>query len=177
MGWVPVFNNDRKEKEVWTKFTNAFKSHPVMKEGGGGTTIRFGSLLGGSVDGCEELQALGLDERVYKVSVSMHANRLITFWCRKLDVSLMCVCDFQMSLENYRDLKERSFDRYRIGAQVLNGDVINVKPPNQEKMEKEAINKGEYLEAFRAAGGYPGKKNSSLCSGIYLIFAFPPFFS
>uniref|UniRef100_A0A7S3PU37 Uncharacterized protein n=1 Tax=Chaetoceros debilis TaxID=122233 RepID=A0A7S3PU37_9STRA len=126
MGWVPVFNNDRKEKEVWTKFTTAFKSHPVMKEGGGGTTIRFGSLLGGSVDGCDELQALGLDERVYK-----------------------------MSMENYRDLKERSFDRYRIGAQVLTGDVINVKPPNQEKMEKEAINKGEYLEAFRAAGGYP----------------------
>ena len=60
-----------------------------------------------------------------------------------------------MSLENYRDLKERSFDRYRIGAQVLTGDSINVRPPNQDKMEKEAIKKGEYLEAFRAAGGYP----------------------
>ncbi len=60
-----------------------------------------------------------------------------------------------MSLENYRDLKERSFDRYRLGAQVLTGDSINIRPPNQDKMEKEAITKGEYLEAFRAAGGYP----------------------
>jgi len=60
-----------------------------------------------------------------------------------------------MSLENYRDLKERSFDRYRLAAQVLTGDAINVRPPNQEKMEKEAIKKGEYLEAFRAVGGYP----------------------
>jgi hypothetical protein len=60
-----------------------------------------------------------------------------------------------MSLENYRDLKERSFDRYRIGAQVLIGDAVNPKPPNQEKMEKEAIKVGEQLEAFRAVGGYP----------------------
>jgi hypothetical protein len=60
-----------------------------------------------------------------------------------------------MSLENYRDLKERSFDRYRIGAQVLVGDAVNPKPPNQEKMEKDAIKVGEQLEAFRAVGGYP----------------------
>jgi hypothetical protein len=60
-----------------------------------------------------------------------------------------------MSLENYRDLKERSFDRYRIGAQVLIGDAVNPKPPNQEKMEKDAIRNGEQLEAFRAVGGYP----------------------
>ena len=60
-----------------------------------------------------------------------------------------------MSFENYRDLKERSFDRYRTGAQILVGDAVNGKPPNQERMEKEAIKKGEYLEAFRAAGGYP----------------------
>ena len=60
-----------------------------------------------------------------------------------------------MSLENYRDLKERSFDRYRLGAQILEGDAINVKPPNQEKLEKEAIRDGEQLEAFRAVGGYP----------------------
>lgn len=60
-----------------------------------------------------------------------------------------------MSLENYRDLKERSFDRYRTGAQILRGDAINAQPPNQEKMEKEAIKKGEFLEAFRAANGYP----------------------
>ncbi len=71
MGWVPIFNNDRKEKDVWTKFTAAFNKHPVMKEGGGGTLIHYGSLLGGSVDGCDELQALGLDECVYKVRVCM----------------------------------------------------------------------------------------------------------
>jgi len=126
MGWVPIFNNDKKEKQVWDKFVKVYKNHPVMQEGNQGTLIRYGSLLGGSVDGIDELQSLGLDECVYK-----------------------------MSLENYRDLKERSFDRYRIGAQVLTGDSINVRPPNQDKMEKEAIKKGEYLEAFRAAGGYP----------------------
>jgi len=91
-----------------------------------GTLLRFGSLLGGSVDGADELKAVGLDECVYK-----------------------------MSLENYRDLKERSFDRFRIGAQILAGDAVNPKPPNQEKMEKEAIKNGEHLEAFRAVGGYP----------------------
>ena len=91
-----------------------------------GTLIRFGSLLGGSNDGTEELVPLALDERIYK-----------------------------MSLENYRDLKERSFDRYRIGAQVLKGDAVNPQPPNQIKMEKDAIKNGEQLEAFRAVGGYP----------------------
>lgn len=33
MGWMPIFNNDKKEKEVWDKFTKTFKNHPVMKEG------------------------------------------------------------------------------------------------------------------------------------------------
>ena len=66
-----------------------------------------------------------------------------------------------MSLENYRDLKERSFDRYRLGAQILEGDAINVKPPNQESLEKEAIGNGEQLEAFRAVGGYPEQDRSN----------------
>lgn len=126
MGWMPIFNNDKQEKDAWTVFTKAFKDHPVMEEGAGGTMIRYGSLLGGSIDGSDELQALGLDESIYK-----------------------------MTLENYRDLKERSFDRYRIGAQVLEGDAVNPQPPNQEKMEKEAIKVGEQLEAFRAVAGYP----------------------
>jgi threonine dehydrogenase-like Zn-dependent dehydrogenase len=33
MGWVPIFNNDKKEKQVWDKFTATFKSHPVMEQG------------------------------------------------------------------------------------------------------------------------------------------------
>lgn len=126
MGWMPVFNNDGKEKKVWAEFSKAYNSHPCMKNDGQGSLVRFGSLLGGSVDGADELQAVGLDECVYK-----------------------------MSLENYRDLKERSFDRYRLGAQVIEGDTINAEPPNQKKMEKDAIKNGEYLEAFRAVGGYP----------------------
>jgi len=125
MGWMPIFNNDKKEKVVWDNFVKAFKDHPAMAMSKA-SLIRFGSLLGGSVDGPDELQAVGLDESIYK-----------------------------MSLENYRDLKERSFDRYRLGAQVLLGDGINVKPPNLEKMEKDAIKKGEILEAYRCVGGYP----------------------
>ncbi len=33
MGWVPIFNNDKKERQVWDKFTKTFQSHPVMQEG------------------------------------------------------------------------------------------------------------------------------------------------
>jgi len=125
MGWMPIFNNDKGEAKVWENFVAAFKGHPTSKSSKA-SLIRFGSLLGGSVDGPAELQALGLDECIYK-----------------------------MSLENYRDLKERSFDRYRLGAQVLLGDATNVKPPKLEKMEKDAIKKGEILEAYRCVGGYP----------------------
>ena len=110
-------------------FMHTLYTHPLFSQSNirnQGTLVRFGSLLGGSVDGADELKALGLDECVYK-----------------------------MTFENYRDLKERSFDRYRIGAQILAGDAVNPKPPNQEKMEKEAIKSGEQLEAFRAVGGYP----------------------
>jgi len=125
MGWMPIFNNDSKEKEVWTKFTDAFLAHPISS-GPAGTIIRIGSLLGGSVDGIPELQSLGLDEGVYK-----------------------------MSLENYRDMKERAFDRYRLGAQILLGDDINTKPANQNKLENQAISKDIDREVFRATGGYP----------------------
>ena len=62
-----------------------------------------------------------------------------------------------MSLEQYRDLRERSFDRYRLGAQVLAGNALNNRPPNQDKMEKEAFKElgGEIKEAFTILGGYP----------------------
>lgn len=62
-----------------------------------------------------------------------------------------------MSLEQYRDLRERAFDRHRLGAQVLEGNAINGKPSNQEKMEKEGLKRfsGEVQEAFGILGGYP----------------------
>ena len=60
-----------------------------------------------------------------------------------------------MSLEQYRDLRERAFDRYRLGAQVLLGDSLNRKSPSQSEREKRSGLKGEALEAFRASGGYP----------------------
>lgn len=125
MGWAPIFNNDKNKKEIWSKFTEAFLAHPISS-GPAGSVVRVGSLLGGSIDGSPELQPLGLDERVYK-----------------------------MSLENYRDMRERAFDRYRIGAQILQGDAINPKPSNRDKLEKQAIPKGIDLEVFRATGGYP----------------------
>jgi len=125
MGWMPIFNNDSKEKETWSKFTDAFLSHPISS-GPAGNIIRVGSLLGGSIDGTPELQPLGLDEGVYK-----------------------------MSLENYRDMKERAFDRYRLGAQILLGDDINPKPANQNNLENQAISKDIDREVFRATGGYP----------------------
>lgn len=60
-----------------------------------------------------------------------------------------------MSLENYRDLKERAFDRYRLGAQILQGDCANYIPTKQTDLERRAIKKSEELEMFRATGGYP----------------------
>lgn len=125
MGWMPIFNNDKKEQEIWSKFTDAFLAHPISS-GPAGTVVRVGSLLGGSIDGIPELQALGLDERMYK-----------------------------MSLENYRDMKERAFDRYRLGAQILIGDCLNKKPSNQQKLESQAFSKDIHREIFRASGGYP----------------------
>ena len=41
--------------------------------------VRFGSLLGGSVDGADELQEVGLDECIYKVSQEIHSP--VTFDC------------------------------------------------------------------------------------------------
>jgi hypothetical protein len=79
---------------------------------------------------------------------------------------VICLCtnyDFaiQMSLEQYRDLKERAFDRYRLGAQVLEGNTVNKIPPNQEKMEKEALKKDEWRETFTVVDGYPEQERSN----------------
>lgn len=131
MGWMPILNNDKKEKDVWSQFIAAWKKHPI-NQGSGGTLVRFGALLGGSIDGPPELEKFGLDEAIYK-----------------------------MSLENYRDLKERSFDRLRLGAQILAGDSVNPKPPNQEKLENSSLKKGEYKEVFRSTGGYPEQDRSN----------------
>lgn len=78
---------------------------------------------------------------------------------------------FQMSLEQYRDLRERGFDRHRLGAQVLLGNKLNMKPPNQEKMEKEGLKQwpGEFQEAYGILGGYPEidrVNRHTLASGI-----------
>lgn len=52
-------------------------------------------------------------------------------------------------------MRERAFDRYKLGVQLLEGDAINPQPPNQEKMEKEGIQDGEAREIFRIVGAYP----------------------
>ena len=74
--------------------------------------IRVGSLLGGSIDSILELQALGLDEEVCK-----------------------------MTLQNYHNMKEYAFNRYRLGTQILLGDNINPKLFNQELPENKSISK------------------------------------
>lgn len=125
MGWMPIFNNDKNEKKIWSDFVTNFQTHPISSTSRG-TILRYGNLWGGSVDGPSSLENLGLDECIYK-----------------------------MSLENYRDLRERSFDRFRLGAQILAGDDINPRPGNQDKLEKDAIKKDEDIEVFRIQGGYP----------------------
>lgn len=66
-----------------------------------------------------------------------------------------------MSLEQYRDLKERGFDRFKLGAQILLGDDNNPKPPNQDKLESQALKKDEYKEAFKVTSGYPEQDRSN----------------
>jgi len=125
MGWIPIFNNDNTNDKLWNEFLAAYSGHPLSKAEQG-TLVRYGSLLGGSVDGPECLREMGIDEKMYK-----------------------------MTLEQYRDLKERGFDRFKLGAQILSGDTNNPKPPNQDKLENQALKKDEYKEAFRVTSGYP----------------------
>ena len=68
--WIPIFNMDRQTDDNWKKFEKSFKSHDSWKQNGGNASIvRFGSLLGGSIDGPPMLRDYGLDEGVYKVRV------------------------------------------------------------------------------------------------------------
>jgi len=128
-GWIPIFNNDKKQQETWSKFEASYKSHKCFNNSGGcGSIVRFGSLFGGSTDGPPSLELFGLDEGMYK-----------------------------MSLEQYRDMRERAFDRYKLAAQVLEGDQINPKPSDQDSKEKEELAKypGPTREAFTILAEYP----------------------
>ena len=62
-----------------------------------------------------------------------------------------------MTLEQYRDMRERAFDRYKLAAQVLAGDAVNPKPNDQESKEKEALAKlpGNVREMFTILDNYP----------------------
>jgi len=127
--WIPIFNMDRQKDDNWQKLEKAFKAHDSWKQNGGNASIvRFGSLLGGSTDGPPMLRDYGLDEGVYK-----------------------------MTLEQYRDMRERAFDRYKLAAQVLAGDAVNPKPNDQESKEKEALAKlpGNVREMFTILDNYP----------------------
>eukprot|EP00536_Pseudo-nitzschia_multiseries_P004227 jgi/Psemu1/302441/fgenesh1_kg.69_\ len=127
--WIPIFNMDRKTDDMWSNFESAFKAHPSFKDAEGNASIvRFGSLLGGSTDGPPMLQDYGLDEGMYK-----------------------------MTLEQYRDMRERAFDRYKLAAQVLSGNTINSRPADQDTKEKEALAKfpGNVREMFPILGEYP----------------------
>lgn len=54
-------------------------------------------------------------------------------------------------------MRERAFDRYKLGAQVIAGNQINPRPSNQDTMEKEALKQypNEVREAFSILGDYP----------------------
>jgi hypothetical protein len=67
--WIPVFNmSEKKQDDIWLKFTNAYKNHPSFKSNdSSGSIVRYGSLFGGSVDGPPVLMDYGLDEGIYKV--------------------------------------------------------------------------------------------------------------
>lgn len=68
-----------------------------------------------------------------------------------------------MSLEQYRDMRERAFDRYKLAAQVLEGDNINVKPSGQDELEKTELAKypSSTREAFSILADYPEQDRSN----------------
>ncbi|KAG7344627.1 hypothetical protein IV203_019042 [Nitzschia inconspicua] len=138
--WIPIFNTDKVQQDNWNAFAKAFQEHSCYSSSttstndSVGSIVRFGSLLGGSYDGPAWLRDYGIDEGMYK-----------------------------MSLEQYRDMRERAFDRYKLGAQVLLGNTINPKPSNQETMEKTALEDypNEIREAFTILGDYPEMDRSN----------------
>mmetsp|Transcript_1036 Transcript_1036/g.2596 ORF Transcript_1036/g.2596 Transcript_1036/m.2596 type:complete len:398 (-) Transcript_1036:191-1384(-) len=148
--WIPIFNMDRKTDDNWSKFESAFKAHPSFsKADGNASIVRFGSLLGGSTDGPPVLSDYGLDEGMYK-----------------------------MTLEQYRDMRERAFDRYKLSAQVLAGNAINPRPDSQDAEEKEALAKlpGNVREMFTILGEYPEidrTNRHTLASGIVQVLQKP----
>lgn len=68
MGWMPIFNNDNKNDKLWDDLLKAYQQHPLSKTTKA-SLVRFGSLLGGSVDGPECLREVGIDEKMYKVCI------------------------------------------------------------------------------------------------------------
>jgi len=148
--WIPIFNMDGKTDDNWAKFEQSFKEHPSFSQSGGNASIvRFGSLLGGSTDGPPVLRDYGLDEGIYK-----------------------------MTLEQYRDMRERAFDRYKLAAQVLEGNTINPRPADQDSREKDALSKlpGPVREMFCILGEYPEidrTNRHTLASGLVQVLQQP----
>jgi len=129
--WLPVLSGwmDMKGGDMWKQFETTYKAHPSFaQKDGRASIVRFGSLFGGSTDGPPVLMDYGLDEGIYK-----------------------------MSLEQYRDMRERAFDRYKLAGQVLDGDSINPQPDGQEAKEKEVLKKvpSQIREMFSIVGEYP----------------------
>jgi len=83
-----------------------------------------------------------------------------------------------MSLEQYRDMRERAFDRYKLNAQVLKGDAINPRPNNQDSREKDALSKlpGNVKEMFPILDNYPEidrTNRHTLASGLVHLLQQP----
>ena len=83
-----------------------------------------------------------------------------------------------MTLEQYRDMRERAFDRYKLSAQVLAGNTINPRPSDQDSREKEALAKlpGNVREMFTILGEYPEidrTNRHTLASGLVQILQQP----
>lgn len=67
MGWIPIFNNDNKKDKVWDDLVDAYVKHPLYGSEIS-SLVRFGGLLGGSIDGPECIKELGISEDMYKVN-------------------------------------------------------------------------------------------------------------
>ena len=81
--------------------TKSILFQSILYNSGPGSLIRFGSLLGGSIDGSDELQELGLDEGIYKVRKINKIYIRVSFSPLLITTELWSF-NQKMSLENYR---------------------------------------------------------------------------
>lgn len=113
-----------KKLPAWQSTVRAFRANRKAAAAGA-QVVRFGELFGGGNDSLAvDCSDIGLHPDIYK-----------------------------MTLEQFRELQDRSFDRLRLGANLLRGDAIRV--PSPEELAQEQALSDEEKQERKDKEGYP----------------------